>query len=259
MTLSPGLVSVTFRQLSVPEVVELAAQAGLAAVEWGGDVHVPHGDLEAARAARRSTEDAGLRVAAYGSYYRAGHPDTGPFDAVLSSAVELDAPCIRIWAGTQGTDTADDAYWDDVVADIRRIADQAQAAGVDVVLEFHRNTLTDTADSTVRLLQRVDHPAVYTYWQPPRHSQLEDNLAALDAVAPWVYGLHVFAWHEETGERLPLADRADHWRQYLQRANALDRDLYALLEFVQDDAPSHFVHDAQTLVALLSEQAAMTG
>lgn len=253
MTLSPGLVSVTFRQLSVPEVAQLTAQAGLAAIEWGGDVHVPHGDLFAARTARQATEDAGLRVAAYGSYYRAGHPDTGPFDDVLASAVELGAPCIRIWAGTQGTDTTDDAYWDAVVADIRCIADQAQAAGADIVLEFHRNTLTDTTESAVALLERVDHPTVSTYWQPPRGSQLDENLAALDAVAPWLYGLHVFAWHETTGERLPLDARADNWRRYLQRADALDRDMFALLEFVQDNEPAQFLRDAQTLSALLAD------
>ncbi len=103
MTLSPGLVSVTFRQLSVQDIVNLTARAGLDAIEWGGDVHVPHGDLNAARAARIATEHAGLRVAAYGSYYRAGHADTGPFEDVLASAVELGAPCIRIWAGRQGS------------------------------------------------------------------------------------------------------------------------------------------------------------
>ena len=37
----PGLCSVTFRELDAERVVELAAEAGLACVEWAGDVHVP--------------------------------------------------------------------------------------------------------------------------------------------------------------------------------------------------------------------------
>ena len=253
MSISPGLVSVTFRQLSVQQVVDLAAQAGLCGIEWGGDVHVPHGDLDCAGQARRATQEAGLRVAAYGSYYRTGHADSGPFEDVLATASELGAPCVRVWAGRQGTDMADAAYWERAVADTQRIAGLAQAAGIDIVFEFHRNTLTDTTASTLRLLESVDHPAVFTYWQSPRGSLLDENLAALDALAPWLVGLHVFAWHETTGERLALDERADNWRQYLRRADALGRDMFALLEFVQDDEPANFRRDAHALTSWLRE------
>ena len=111
---SPGLVSITFRQLTViaPDewrgiehsyrrgvapIIALVTQAGLAAVEWGGDVHVPHGDEAQARTVARMGADAGLDVAAYGAYYRVGHPETGPFKSVLASAVALGAPqnCCR--------------------------------------------------------------------------------------------------------------------------------------------------------------------
>ena len=50
-------------------------------------------------------------VAAYGSYYRVGHPKTGPFEAVLASAAALGAPHIRVWPGSQGSDSADEAYF----------------------------------------------------------------------------------------------------------------------------------------------------
>jgi 3-dehydroshikimate dehydratase len=77
-----GLVSITFRQLSPAEIAALAAQAGLEAIERGGDV-------EEARAVRRTTEDAGLQVAAYGAYYRVGHEEPCPFAEVLETAVAL--------------------------------------------------------------------------------------------------------------------------------------------------------------------------
>ena len=38
-----SVASVTFRRKSVCEVAELARRAGLDAVEWGGDIHVPPG------------------------------------------------------------------------------------------------------------------------------------------------------------------------------------------------------------------------
>ncbi len=62
----PGLVSITFRQLTAAEIIALMTQAGLAAIEWGGDIHVPHGDEAQARAVARMGADAGLHVAAYG-------------------------------------------------------------------------------------------------------------------------------------------------------------------------------------------------
>jgi len=68
----PGLVSVTFRHLSAKNVVDLAVQAGLTGIEWGGDKHVPHGDLKIAKQVREYSIKAGLEVTAYGSYYRVG-------------------------------------------------------------------------------------------------------------------------------------------------------------------------------------------
>src|SRR6187549_164575 len=94
-----GLVSVTFRQLPPREIVDLARRAELGGIEWGGDVHVPAGDAGRAREVRAMTEDAGLSIVAYGSYYRAGEEDEAAFAPVLDSACALGAPAIRIWAG----------------------------------------------------------------------------------------------------------------------------------------------------------------
>lgn len=251
--LTPGLVSITFRQLSPQEIVDLVVRAGLTGIEWGGDVHVPHGEETVARSVRSLTEDAGLRVAAYGSYYRVGHPETGPFEAVLASAVALGAPLIRVWPGAQGTDTAADAYFDHVVEDSRRIADLAAQVSIPIVYEFHRNTLTDTNAAACRLLERVAHPNVRSYWQPPRGYSVDENLAGLDAVLPWLAGVHVFNWHRATHERLPLAEAVADWTQYLSKAASAGRELYALIEFVRGDASAQFLEDAATLRKWISD------
>lgn len=108
--LHSGLVSVTFRKLSPPAIIALVQQAGLLGIEWGGDIHVPHGDLPQARQVRQMTLDAGIQVAAYGSYYRVGHPESGPFEAVLETAGVLGAPTLRVWAGQQASAEASPAY-----------------------------------------------------------------------------------------------------------------------------------------------------
>ena len=47
--LTGGLVSITFRDLEANEIIDLVKKSGLTAIEWGGDVHVPHGDFNRAR------------------------------------------------------------------------------------------------------------------------------------------------------------------------------------------------------------------
>jgi len=80
-----GLCSITFRKHSVDEVIDFAKSAELDGIEWGGDVHVPPGDLELARSVREKTEAAGLTIPSYGSYYRC-NDDTEPFSDVLDTA-----------------------------------------------------------------------------------------------------------------------------------------------------------------------------
>ena len=64
-----GLVSISFRALAPHEVVALVVRSGLKGVEWGGDVHVPHGDEVRTKEVAALTRAAGLCCCAYGSYY----------------------------------------------------------------------------------------------------------------------------------------------------------------------------------------------
>jgi len=249
--LKSGLVSITFRQLSPEKIIELVAQAGLEGIEWGGDIHVPHGDIAQAQRVQRMTADAGLAVAAYGSYYRVGHPEDGPFEAVLECATMLGAPVIRVWAGKMGSDVADQGYFDSVVDDSVDIANQAAQAGIAIAYEFHGNTLTDTNDGTCELLARVDHTNIGTYWQPPRDRSVQNNQIGIQMLRPWLHHIHVFSWQPGSGKRLPLVALETEWHSYLQTLDdgddLLDTEHYALLEFVVGDEPQNFLSDAKML------------
>jgi 3-dehydroshikimate dehydratase len=249
-----GLVSVTFRKLPPAEIVALVRQAGLRGIEWGGDIHVPHGDLPRAREVSELTREAGLEVMAYGSYYRvANGEDNGlPFQQVLATALELGAPVIRVWAGTSGSEsTSEEARWR-VVADLRRIAGLAAKAGVRVATEFHGGTLTDTNESTNQLLLEVDHPNLYTYWQPLMGMSDETCLQALDQLSPKLSHLHVFHWHTPQ-DRRALAEGEERWRKFLAAARKAPGDRGAMLEFVRDESPENFLRDAATLTGWLKE------
>ncbi len=246
-----GLVSVTFTRLSPEEVVRLVTLAGLEAIEWHGLAHVPHGDTDAARRVARLTIDAGLRVAAYGSYYHVGEPNGFRFDQVVETAALLGAPTIRVWAGHRPSAQADGTYREKVVSESRQLADMAAAEGMTISYEYHGDSLTDTDASALQLLREVNHPAVRSYWQPHLNDTPEQLLTGLRDVLPWLSNVHVFHWHPGT-ERKPLAEGADQWMQYLRTVSAGGGDHSAMIEFVMHDSTDTFLQDAVTLKTWLS-------
>jgi 3-dehydroshikimate dehydratase len=242
-----GLTSVTFRKLGAREIIALAAREGLGGIEWGGDVHIPPGDLVQAKTVRRITEEAGLRVLSYGSYYRLCEQVAGQdFAQVFAAACALGAPNIRIWAGAFSPRQADSAYCTRAAEELRRIAGLAAKQGITISLEYHRNTLTETPESALNLLNAAEAPNVRTYWQPNPERTVKENCAELCAVLPWVSNVHVFQWTLGNVRR-PLEEGAGEWGQYLRILGESGGEHAYLLEFVQNDDPACFCRDACTL------------
>ncbi|MFJ2740863.1 sugar phosphate isomerase/epimerase family protein [Streptomyces sp. NPDC087440] len=239
-----GLCSVTFRRLPAAEVARHAADAGLAVIEWGADVHAPPQQPDMLRAVREATERHGLTCCSYGSYFRATAADTPAFPAVARAASLLGAPRIRVWAGGTGSAaTAPDARRT-TTAHLREAARIAADHGLELATEFHQHTLTDTVASTLRLLDEVAADNLRTYWQPPLDTPDAEALAGLAELGDRVAALHVFSWWPGNTRR-PLADRATLWTRAL--ALRAGRDTDALLEFVPDDDPTVLPREAATL------------
>ncbi|HNX27742.1 MAG TPA: TIM barrel protein [Phycisphaerae bacterium] len=238
-----GLVSITFRKLAADEIVSLVCEAGLDGIEWGGDVHVPHGDIATAERVRDITIAAGLEVAAYGSYYHVGDDVSPKFDDVLASALALGADKIRVWAG-RGSDVVSRDERKRTIDDAKRIADLAGEKGITLVSEWHGGTLTDTLESAKSFLADVGRSNFKTYWQPPVGRPQDVCLNEIKEILPYIAGMHVFSW-EET-KRLPLEQHRDRWEEYLA-LGASAGDFYGLIEFVQDDSPQVFLRDADVL------------
>jgi sugar phosphate isomerase/epimerase len=224
------------RSADPAEVIDVAARSGLAAIEWGADVHVP--DVQAAREVRAATEAAGLAVASYGSYFlRRGPSDFAP---VLETARALGAPRIRIWAGWLGSAASTQEHREGVTRMVR----VAAGHGIELAFEFHGGTLTDTVSSTVALLAST---GVGTYWQPPVGMADDEAVAGLARVVDHVSAVHVFSWWPER-QRLPLEAREGLWRRVFALLRDQGRPFDALLEFVPGDEPAAVARDAATLL-----------
>ncbi|WP_460796527.1 sugar phosphate isomerase/epimerase family protein [Microbacterium sp. GXF0217] len=247
MTIRIGLCSVTFRALSAERVVALAAQSGLESIEWGGDVHVPPGDVATARQVAALTADAGLAVASYGSYFRAGEDED--ITPVLDSASALGARRIRVWAGSVDAADATEHEHAGTIERLRNAAAAASDRGLELALEYHGGTLANAPATTLRVLDEVDHPALRTYWQPTVGATHTEAIDEYTAIADRVSAVHVFSWWPRT-ERRPLADRDALWRELFATASAAPQPPQdALLEFVPDDDPAVLVREASVLRA----------
>lgn len=256
--LKTGLCSITFRQLNAEQIISLVQKAGLDAIEWGSDCHAPPGDPATAATIRRQGGDAGITISSYGSYYKVLDPDGAPepFEPMLETAVALGTDTIRIWAGHHPSEGLEESYRNKLIETLRKNLDAAQKEGVRVALEFHANTMADSNFATAALLNALDHPNLFTYWQPVYWlSDPDYRMQGLEQLAPRVLNLHVFQWLFRPGlgswgdstDRRPLEDGAAEWQRYLRVPLPSPGEHFALMEFVRNDDPDQFLKDATVL------------
>lgn len=248
--LKPGLVSITFRQLSVDQIIDACLNAGLGGIEWGGDIHVPHGNITTAEEVKEKTELAGLEVASYGSYYHFSE-DNLPFSDVLNTAQALGAPVIRAWAGKESSVMISEKNYYRIVNETRAAADLCERAGTKLAFEYHGNTITDTNSTAVRFIQDVNHRSVSSYWQPPAGMSKNSCLDGIEALGDNLQWVHVFHWQPDFQNKRNLIEGQSDWIEYFHLISTLDGDRWALLEFVKDDSLENFYEDAETLKRLL--------
>ena len=233
-----GLLSVTFRSLPFERIIELTVQAGLDGIEWGGDVHLPPGELDLATKIGQMTLDAGLVNFSYGSYWRAN----GEPQMVADTAAALGAQWIRVWAGVLPSAQCSPEIRGRVVEFLRKMC--RCAGGMQVAAEWHCGTLTDTQDSAVRLLDEVGEDNFFCYFQrEERPDDRRDNLNDLLRIpARRLRAVHVH--YCANRQRLPLALGEEEWRELLSH---IPESVPVLLEFVRGDSVEQYLEDARVL------------
>ncbi len=244
--LVPGIVSATFKTESIDYVLDSAVEASLEAVEWSENHHIRKGDLALARETAEKTADRGLEIAGYGSYYRLG--ENMEIRESLDTAGALGAREMRIWAGSKASSLLDAKERDELIGELERSTVTAQGYGITLNLEWHKNTLTDTNESGLDVLESISSPWLRTLWQPTQALSFEERKKGLAMVSSFLSYLHVYYW-DETGRR-PLEEGKGHWREYFSLLDS-KRKYYALLEFVKDDSREQFLKDAAVLRELV--------
>ena len=67
-----GMASVSFRNLTPREILEVSRAAGLDVIEWGSDVHAPATDIPTLENIAALQKEYGITCSSYGSYFKIG-------------------------------------------------------------------------------------------------------------------------------------------------------------------------------------------
>lgn len=239
-----GLCSVTFRDKSVDEIVDLALENGLNFIEWGGDIHLKPGDFDEARRIKALCDKNEI-LYSYGSYYK--YKDTDDFDLVLETAAVLTAKDIRIWAKRISSADIGEEDYKIFIKQSQVMADKAKEKNIRLNFENHRVTLTDTTKSARKMLDDIGRDNVYIYWQPQADDSEEERIQAIKTLHDKITNIHVFNW-DENFNRYPLIQVKAEWESYIKN---LGGDRAYLLEFVKDDSIEQFKEDAKVLKNML--------
>jgi len=250
-----GMASVTFLNRSAEENIEIVKRAELDGIEWADKYHVISGDFEEAKRIERLTRKAGLDILSYGSFYnpsKSGFSGLGYFKKALTCALYMQTNVIRIWAGDCGSDVMTDDCRKIVTDELRTASEMAAKHDITIATEYHPNTLTDTPESTVRLLNEVNCNNFKTYWQTATYPlTFEENCTGLKMIIPFLSNVHVFSWDRI---RRPLVYHEQNWKEYIKLLRHAGRDCSLLIEFVADGTPDSLYSDAAVLKGWLKSE-----
>lgn len=246
-----GLVSISFREKSVDELINAAKNAGLKAIEWGSDVHVPVGDIEYAKSVREKCDKAGLICCSYGSYFRFGiKTNTAElFKSYIDTAKALGCSVIRVWCAEKGSREISDEEYSLAVTQAKEYCKIAKENDITVTLECHNHTITDEYHSSLKFLKLVDAENLKMYWQPNQFESEEYNIDSLKALLKYIVNVHVFHWLGE--QRFPLEDGKRIWEEYTEILKSEQKDYFFLLEFMHDNNLETLAPTAKTLKEII--------
>lgn len=248
-----GVVSATLRQHAFVNFIKHTMKTKLSCIEWGSDIHVPYDDLNKAADVAAEMKRNNLITSSYGSYYRLGWlHENNLFEMILNTAKILGAPMIRVWGGGMPSKYLNEKMRREIINDAITIAAIAKRDNIDISLEYHPESITDTPKSSLEFIREVRNCGannVYLYWQAKHSMNFIENKQELVQILPFLSNIHVQA--QESNIRFMLAEHRARWKEYINIIKSDGKKHDFLLEFTKNDDPECFVEDAKVLVDLI--------
>lgn len=195
-----GFTTTSFRQIKdLKKIVDIARQAEIDCIEWGGDKHVK--SVEDARQTKELCDKAGIRINSYASYYRVGCKNADEWKKICEIASTMGARSVRVWLGRADSEKTDEATYKIIVEDTKSICAVAKEYGLIVCPECHDNTFNNNTDAFLKIHKEVGCDNFRTYFQS-RYKRLEYDLDRIERTLPYIETVHI-SFSEQSREQFP--------------------------------------------------------
>ncbi len=238
-----GLASVTFRNKTVPEVVEIAKSAGVSYMEWGADVHVK--SLEDAKAARQLCDDNDIKICSYGSYYRVGCGDAESWKQICENASVMGALSVRVWLGSADSEKTSQEEYNRIFEDLKRICAVAESYGLLVCPECHDNTYNNNTDAFLKLKSELKAENFKTYFQS-RYFRFDYDIDRIERTFDYIENVHVSYRDLAREQRFRKKDRG-YLDRLLKKLLSMNFGGVIIIEFTKGSKPKSFIRDINKL------------
>ena len=238
-----GLCSVTFRKKSAEEIVEIAKDAGIGYIEWGGDVHVK--SLDDARKVKTLCDSAGIKISSYGSYYNCADYDEEKWHKVCQITKETGALSVRVWLGKKDSEKTSESEYKSLLESTKKMCDIAETYGLFVCPECHGNTFNNNTDAFLRFKADLQKDNFRTYFQS-RYFRMEYDLDRIDRTFDFTENVHI-SYRDLKREQLFRKKDKNYLDTLLKKFREKKFDGIIMVEFVSGNSEKAFYKDVEKL------------
>jgi len=242
-----GLCSVTFRNKSVEEIIEIAKKAEIEYIEWGGDIHVK--TLDDAEKAKILCDYSGIKISSYGSYFNCIEYDEENWIQICKITKEMNAPSVRVWLGKKNSEDTDKNEYSLLLENTKKMCEIAMSYGIIVCPECHDNTFNNTTDAILRFAKDLEKDNFKTYFQS-RYFRMEYDLDRIERTFDIIENVHV-SYRDLKKEQLCRKKDKLYIDKLLEKFKEKLFNGIIMVEFVDSDSENAFYKDILMLKRML--------
>lgn len=242
-SLKIGVASVTFKNKTVRQVVEIAKNAGVEFIEWGGDVHVK--TLEDAKLAKKLCHENNIKISSYGSYYRTGSSKVVEWEEVCRIANEMDASSVRIWLGNKNSEEFTENEYNELLEEMKFLCSKAEEYNLLVCPECHDNTFNNNTEAILKLKNDLSCDNFKTYFQS-RYLRFDYDLDRIEKTFDFIENFHVSYRDLKREQRFKKKDK-NYINKLIKKFISMSFNGIVIVEFTKSSKEMNFRKDVRKL------------
>lgn len=238
-----GVASVTFRNKTPEEIVEIAKKAGVSFIEWGADVHVK--TFDDAEKVKKLCDENNIKISSYGSYYRVGSNKKEDWESICKNAHVMGARSIRVWLGNKDSEKTTEEEYANFLSDLEFMCDKAGEYNLLVCPECHDNTFNNNTDAIIRLKNDLKKDNFKTYFQS-RYFRFDYDIDRIEKTFEFIENFHVSYRDLKKEQRFRKKDRK-YLDKLVRKFMSMNFDGIVIVEFTKGSKEKNFIKDVNKL------------